>query len=68
MIELVLHSDPLLDLGPEHPELALRKWICSDPIVVISDSTFARLIDKALFEHSGWIRWLPLRALNRGFA
>ena len=68
VIELVLHSDPLLDLGPEHPELALRKGICSDPIVAIRDSTIARLIEIASIDGSGLICWLALRALDLGFA
>ena len=68
VVELVLHSNPLLDLGPEHPQLALRKGICSDPVVDISDSTIARFIEIALIADSGIIGWLPLRALNPGFS
>ena len=68
VVELVLHSNPLLDLGPEHPQLALRKGICSDPVVDISDSTIARFIEIALIADSSIIGWLPLGALNPGFS
>ena len=68
VVELVLHSNPLLDLGPEHPQLALRKEIGGDSIVVISDSTTARLKEIALIADSGLISWLPLRALDPSFA
>lgn len=68
VVELVLHGNPLLDLGPEHSQLALRKGICSDPIVAIRDSTIARLIEIASIDGSGLICWLALRALDLGFA
>ena len=68
VVELVLHGNPLLDLGPEHPQLALRKGICSGPIVAICDSTIARLIEIAWVDGSGLTCWLTLRALDPGFA